>query len=175
MLNIIANQAVLSALRARLPHDVATALVSGALGAKTFGGNPTSVPVYKGESRTNTKQESLVRKHRCPIPGCNYVFEHGATGWAKHVGSPSNHEGWLPDTAGSDVRKATFEAQFPEFFNNVRRVTTPPPVGRPISNIAPPRFATPTQPPTSTPMLGLEAMVRRVVREELAKMLSGAT
>ncbi|SDB57512.1 hypothetical protein [Bauldia litoralis] len=56
------------------------------------------------------------RIFRCPIAGCDKVFQGSRGGWDAHVGSRRLHPGWHPELEEAHDRKRRFEAEFPEFF-----------------------------------------------------------
>lgn len=58
------------------------------------------------------------REHgvRCPIPGCNFVYEVGIRGWAFHVGRSANHPAWQAELAAPTNRQNAFRKEFPEWF-----------------------------------------------------------
>lgn len=68
------------------------------------------VPPVTEESRT------AKRIFRCPIAGCDKVFQGSRGGWDAHVGSRRLHPDWHPDLEAAHDRKRRFEAEFPEFF-----------------------------------------------------------
>lgn len=53
---------------------------------------------------------------KCPIPGCNYVYQRGIAGWHRHVSHPSTHPYWHQDATAVKERIALFQLEYPEFF-----------------------------------------------------------
>lgn len=54
---------------------------------------------------------------RCPLKGCEHVFEKGIEGWEEHVSNFENHPDYLPDVRSPKMRLATFEERdFPGWF-----------------------------------------------------------
>jgi hypothetical protein len=75
------------------------------------------------QSRPSTSSEarrmqvrSAGRTFRCPIKGCEKIYEGTRRGWDGHVGSARIHPCWRPDLTSAEARKRQFELQFPEFF-----------------------------------------------------------
>ena len=56
------------------------------------------------------------RSFRCPIEGCEKVYEGTRGGWDGHVGSSRIHPHWHPELASAGARKKQFETEFPDFF-----------------------------------------------------------
>ncbi len=56
------------------------------------------------------------RSFRCPIEGCEKVYEGTRGGWDGHVGSSRIHSHWHPELASAGARKKQFETEFPDFF-----------------------------------------------------------
>jgi hypothetical protein len=54
--------------------------------------------------------------YRCPIAGCNKVFQGSRGGWDGHVGSLRLHPDWYPELQEAEERKRRFETEFPDFF-----------------------------------------------------------
>ena len=68
--------------------------------------------------RTTGKQPEEAQPCRCPIPGCDYVYRKGRTGWDAHVASVSRHPDWHPDVRHAARRKKLFRLEFPEWFES---------------------------------------------------------
>ena len=56
------------------------------------------------------------RAYRCPIAGCDKVFQGSRGGWDGHVGSLRLHPDWHPELQVAEERKRRFETEFPGFF-----------------------------------------------------------
>ena len=56
------------------------------------------------------------RVYRCPIAGCDKVFQGSRGGWDGHVGSLRVHPSWHPELESADARKRQYKIEFPEFF-----------------------------------------------------------
>lgn len=56
------------------------------------------------------------RVYRCPIAGCDKVFQGSRGGWDGHVGSRRLHPDWHPELQEAEERKRRFETEFPGFF-----------------------------------------------------------
>ncbi|HEX4996923.1 MAG TPA: hypothetical protein VFY29_01775 [Terriglobia bacterium] len=54
---------------------------------------------------------------RCPISGCDKVFQKSRWGWDAHVGSLKKHPQWRPDLTSPPLRCEAFRREFPEFFD----------------------------------------------------------
>src|SRR5262249_43820098 len=55
------------------------------------------------------------RIHRCPIEGCDKVYQGTRGGWDAHVGSNRVHPLWHPEITSAEARKTQFEMEFPDF------------------------------------------------------------
>lgn len=104
-----------------------TGSVNLQLPQRTFGGpgrlrHPTGKPQAETWNRPapqagNGGNERRGRKiYRCPIPGCDRIFQGSRGGWDGHVGSLRLHPAWHPELQESEVRKRRFEIEFPDFF-----------------------------------------------------------
>jgi hypothetical protein len=56
------------------------------------------------------------RVYRCPIAGCDKVFQGSRGGWDGHIGSLRLHGEWHPELQEAEERKRRFETEFPDFF-----------------------------------------------------------
>ena len=61
--------------------------------------------------------------YRCPIAGCDKVFQGSRGGWDGHVGSLRLHPEWHPELPQAEERKRRFETEFPDFFRTFRRIS----------------------------------------------------
>jgi hypothetical protein len=67
-------------------------------------------------NRAATDLRDGMRAFRCPITGCDKVFQGSRGGWDGHVGSLRLHPWWHPDVTDAEERKRRFEREFPAFF-----------------------------------------------------------
>jgi hypothetical protein len=56
------------------------------------------------------------RSFRCPIEGCEKIYEGTRGGWDGHVGSARIHPHWHRELSSAKARKKQFETEFPDFF-----------------------------------------------------------
>ena len=76
------------------------------------------VSAVRGSSDRPTAGSSSRRGivHRCPIPGCEKVFEGSRRGWDSHVASARLHPGWQPEAIDGEDRKRLFREEFGVWF-----------------------------------------------------------
>jgi hypothetical protein len=61
-------------------------------------------------------ERDRARVYRCPIAGCDKVFQRSRGGWDGHVGSLRLHPGWHPELREAGERRRRFKTEFPDFF-----------------------------------------------------------
>jgi len=59
---------------------------------------------------------AAARSFRCPIPGCEKIYEGTRGGWDSHVASVRAHSLWHPEVVSAEERKLRFKEEFSEFF-----------------------------------------------------------
>lgn len=96
-----------------MPAAAEARVEGGVLGAASLQPGPA------GRSRQptgRTRTGAVAGVHRCPIPGCGYVFRKGRSGWDAHVASLRRHPAWHSEIEGSDSRKAIFKQEYADWF-----------------------------------------------------------
>lgn len=110
---------------------------------------------------TRQNPTTLVKHHKCPIPGCNLTYARSTIGWAKHVGSPDAHPFWHADITDPKARRDAFRTEYPDFFahTGTRPSTIPP---------SSPKMALPTEEPLTRD--DIKALFREVLKEAIEKL-----
>jgi hypothetical protein len=70
----------------------------------------------RGSAKRRVEVRGAPRTFRCPIEGCEKVYEGTRGGWDGHVGSARIHPRWHPELTSVEARKRHFEIEFPDFF-----------------------------------------------------------
>jgi hypothetical protein len=71
-------------------------------------------PARRRPERANPRRGDVM--YRCPIAGCDKIFNGSRGGWDSHVGSVRIHPNWHPEVQEAKARKRRFETEFQEFF-----------------------------------------------------------
>ena len=82
---------------------------------------PPVEPVHQSPNTSVVRDSAKV--YRCPIAGCDKVFQGSRGGWDGHVGSLRLHPEWHPELPQAEERKRRFETEFPDFFRTFRRIS----------------------------------------------------